>query len=25
VLVGGHTDLKRLLDSGEFNRFLGEP
>jgi len=25
VLIGGHTDLKRLLDSGEFNRFLGEP
>ena len=24
VLIGGHSDLKRLVDSGEFNRFLGE-
>ena len=24
VLIGGHTDLKRLLDSGELNRFLAE-
>jgi monothiol glutaredoxin len=24
VLIGGANDLQRLLDSGEFNRFLGE-
>ena len=24
VLIGGCSDLERLLDSGEFNRFLGE-
>ena len=24
VLIGGCDDLKRLLDSGEFKRFLGE-
>jgi monothiol glutaredoxin len=24
VLIGGAKDLQRLLDSGEFNRFLGE-
>ena len=24
VLIGGYSDLRRLVDSGEFNRFLGE-
>lgn len=25
VLIGGASDLQRLLDSGELKRFLGEP
>ncbi|MCW5664959.1 MAG: glutaredoxin [Piscinibacter sp.] len=25
VLIGGASDLQRLIDSGEFNRFLQEP